>query len=142
MILYYIILLYYYILLLLYIIYYIILYSSFFCSIPIFSSPIYPHPLFLSHPLIPLPHPNISSKNNLTPHVLSEWMVEVCRFEVCVLVYVSCWCILYTILLLYYYTYTILYLILYSSLLSFSPSSSSSLPSFPSQSSSPHLLII
>ena len=24
-----------------------------------------------------------SSKNNLTPHVLSEWMVEVCRFEVC-----------------------------------------------------------
>jgi hypothetical protein len=24
----------------------------------------------------------LSLKNNLTPHVLSEWMVEVCRFEV------------------------------------------------------------
>ena len=31
------------------------------------------------------------SSNYLTPHVLSEWMVEVCRFYKCgVLVYVSC----------------------------------------------------
>ena len=26
---------------------------------------------------------DLFSSNNLTPHVLSEWMVEVCRFEVC-----------------------------------------------------------
>ena len=33
---------------------------------------------------------NIQSQYSkyLTPHVLSEWMVEVCWFEVCVLVYV------------------------------------------------------
>ena len=33
------------------------------------------------------PHPNLipclSFTGILTPHVLSEWMVEVCRFEVC-----------------------------------------------------------
>ena len=28
-------------------------------------------------------HPNPSSKNNLTPHVLSEWMVEVCGAYLC-----------------------------------------------------------
>jgi hypothetical protein len=32
----------------------------------------------LFFPIFPIPF-----KNNLTPHVLSEWMVEVCRFEVC-----------------------------------------------------------
>ena len=26
----------------------------------------------------------VFGSGNLTPHVLSEWMVEVCRFEVCV----------------------------------------------------------
>ena len=31
----------------------------------------------------------LPSQNNLTPHVLSEWMVEVCRFEVCVFVLVK-----------------------------------------------------
>ena len=64
-----------------------------------------------------------SVSDNLTPHVLSEWMVEVCRFEVCVCVScccsVSCWCYIL------YYTLPIL--------LFFFPSSFSSiLPSFQS----------
>ena len=29
------------------------------------------------------PNHLLSLPDNLTPHVLSEWMVEVCRFEVC-----------------------------------------------------------
>ena len=64
----------------------------------------------------------------LTPHVLSEWMVEVCRFDKCgvrlswclVEVYVLSWCwrvvfmLLYIIILyIYYYTIIILYYILY-----------------------------
>jgi hypothetical protein len=58
------------------------------------------YPTFISHPIFILylsvltytylySNPN---QNNLTPHVLSEWMVEVCGAYLCwVLVYVSCW---------------------------------------------------
>ena len=70
--------------------YYLILYSSYSSDLLLFLSfsPI----LFLFqsshsfytcrylHILIYIPD---SSKNNLTPHVLSEWMVEVCRFDKC-----------------------------------------------------------
>ena len=73
--------------------------------------------------------------NNSTPHVLSEWMVEVCRFEVyrfglclCFVLVLTLGVILY-ITIIYYIT-IISYLILYSSyssdlllFLSFSPSS-------------------
>ena len=103
---------------------------------------------------------------NLTPHVLSEWMVEVFRFEVCcgVLCFelvdgltLGVILLLYTIIIYYilYYTYYtiiilhyILYLIYYTLLLLlfFSPLPISLLPplpsfilfSLPSSSNPPH----
>ena len=85
---------YYYILLLLYLIMsYTILFLLFFLSFPLFSSSL-PLPILIlpNIPLIqsirvgvycwilisPHPHPNLSFTGILTPHVLSEWMVEVC----------------------------------------------------------------
>ena len=55
---------------------------------------------------------------NLTPHVLSEWMVEVCRFEVCwnrVWMF-DVWCYY----ILYYILYLIIILLLYLKLLLYS----------------------
>jgi len=62
--------------------------SSTFSSFPIYSLP--------SQSIFPSQYPfytcrgvgytylySSSFPDNLTPHVLSEWMVEVCRFEVC-----------------------------------------------------------
>ena len=84
----------YYTLLLLYIISYTILFSSsdLFLSFPI----LIPSSSYSSSPS-PLPSNTLLIQSirvgiwislfifhkNLTPHVLSEWMVEVCRFEVC-----------------------------------------------------------
>ena len=71
--------------------YYLILYSSSF----VLSSVLHPssHSVSGGNTHSVLPH------HNLTPHVLSEWMVEVCRFEYCIrcstLVYVrEVWCVL------------------------------------------------
>ena len=76
----------------------------------------------LSHPNLPI------LLNNSTPHKLTEWMVEVCRFEYLgILFYVSFWfdvrCILYItiiyiiyyIILLYIYYYILSYTILFLS---------------------------
>ena len=96
---YYILYIYYYSIIILYIIYYILYSSPSFSSLPPFPSPIFYLSLllFFSSSFPPPPYLIQSIRvgiwihlfifnqyliNNLTPHVLSEWMVEVCRFEV------------------------------------------------------------
>ena len=122
--------------------------------LPIFSSPLPSFPL-LPLPSFLLPtilsillfhsHPNLSSihliqsirvgiwislfifHKNLTPHVLSEWMVEVCG-EVCwnpvwmfdVRCYYILYYILYLIIILLYYILNYYYILYYTLLLSFS----------------------
>jgi hypothetical protein len=155
----YYILYYYYYTLLLYIIYYTLL---FFCSLLLFILFLISSSRILIHSILVgtyiylfiffLPNPL------LTPHVLSEWMVEVYRFdEYRVGVFTWCEyrvgfdirCVLYII---YYYTYTIIihillyyyYIILYYTIILFIisytilflPISPSSSPLLPLQSSS------
>jgi hypothetical protein len=78
----------------------------------------------------------LSSINNSTPHVLSEWMVEVCGKYLYQVVFRAGGMLLVFEMVLYYilyYTYTIIiiYLILYYTLL-FLPNLSSDLSSIPS----------
>ena len=113
--------------------------------LPILLSPLFPSSI-LSHPSQFLP-PNIHSilvgcwirlfmfqdnPPNLTPHVLSEWMVEVwCVYLCLVLFYRSGWCsvlrwgviLYYTTIIILYYTIIIHILLYIISYILYSPSS-------------------
>jgi hypothetical protein len=101
----------------LHILIYIIRYSkTIFCSLP---SLLFPTILYLSVLTYTyLYSPNLHTSTILTPHVLSEWMVEVCGKYLCIDVLVLSWwkmivfragVVLYCIILLYIYYYILYY---------------------------------